>query len=294
MTTADRSHRLALRKGDTIAIVAGSGRLPIDLAEDLKTRNIPAFVVMLEGEADVSLSAYDHEVLALENFADFIPLLKRRGATHAVFAGGIGRRPRLLRLKPSLALLSMLTRIVVALAKGDDGLLRVIAGMVEASDVKVVGGHEIVPDLLAAEGVMTRVGPTVRDRADVAAAWRAARAIGALDIGQAAVAIGGRAIALEGIEGTEGLLDRTRELRSHGRIAGKTRGVLAKCAKPGQDVRLDLPAIGPATVVQAHAAGLAGIAVEAGRSLVLDFGRVVEEADRLGVFVVGLPSEKSP
>ena len=85
------------------------------------------------------------------------------------------------------------------------------------------------------------------------------------------MAIGGRAIALEGVEGTEGLLARIKDLRSHGRIAGKKRGVLVKCAKPGQEERLDLPAIGPQTVTAAHQAGLAGIAVEAGRSLVLDY-----------------------
>ena len=105
-----------------------------------------------------------------------------------------------------------------------------------------------MPDLLAGEGVMTRAKPTAADRKDLAAAFAAAKAIGALDIGQAAVAIGGRAIALEGVEGTDGLLARARALRSHGRLAGKKRGVIVKCAKPGQELRADLPAIGPQTV----------------------------------------------
>jgi DUF1009 family protein len=132
--------------------------------------------------------------------------------------------------------------------------------------------------------------PWKSDWRDIEAGRAAAKAIGALDIGQAAVAVGGRVIALEGIEGTGGLLDRAKELRSHGRIAGKTRGVLVKCSKPGQELRADLPSIGPQTVDAAHAAGLAGIAIEAGHSLILDGPTTIARANALGLFIVGLPA----
>jgi UDP-2,3-diacylglucosamine hydrolase len=102
-----------------------------------------------------------------------------------------------------------------------------------------------------------------------------------------AVAVGGRAIALEDIEGTDGLLQRAKALRSHGRLAGKTGGVLVKCVKPGQELRVDLPTIGPQTVTAAHAAGLSGIAVEAECSLVLEAAETVRRADALGLFVLG-------
>ena len=171
-------------------------------------------------------------------------------------------------------------------------MLRALAAAVEALGVKVVGAHQIAPDLLASEGPMTSTAPQKPDWRDIDAAAAAARAIGVLDIGQGAVAIGGRAIALEGVEGTDGMLERVRELRSHGRLAGKKRGVLVKCAKPGQELRMDLPSIGPDTVTMAHAAGLAGIGVEADRSLVLDMANVIGEADRLGLFVIGLPPER--
>ena len=105
---------------------------------------------------------------------------------------------------------------------------------------------------------------------------------------QAAVAVGGRAIALEGIEGTDGLLERVKALRGHGRIAGKKRGVLVKCAKPGQELRADLPTIGLATVEAAHEAGLAGIGIEAGRSFILDHDTTIARADALGLFILGL------
>jgi UDP-2,3-diacylglucosamine hydrolase len=294
MTTTEKPGQLQLQSGDRIAIVAGSGRLPVELAQNLAAHGHRPFVALVRGEASPELASYDHEDLTVENFAGLAPLLKRHGITHAVFAGGISRRPKLSALKPSMALLTLLPRALAALAKGDDGMLRALAAWIEALGVKVVGAHQIAPDLLASEGPMTSTAPQKSDWRDLDAAAEAARAIGALDIGQAAVAIGGRAIALEGVEGTDGLLERVRELRSHGRLAGKKRGVLVKCAKPGQELRMDLPSIGPGTVTAAHAAGLAGIGVEADRSLVLDQAGVIAEADRLGLFVVGLPRENSP
>lgn len=294
MTATERLGRLQLRSGDRIAIVAGSGRLPVDLAENLVAHGHKPFVVMMRGEASSNLASLEHEELTVENFADLAPLLKRRGVTHAVFAGGIARRPKLSALKPSLALIQLLPRALAALARGDDGVLRALAAVVESYGIKVVGAHQIAPDLLACEGQIAGVAPRKADWRDIEAAAEAARAIGKLDIGQAAVAIGGRAIALEGVEGTDGLLERVKELRSHGRLAGRERGALVKCAKPGQELRMDLPTIGPGTVTAAHAAGLAGIGVEAERSLVLDQAGVIAEADRLGLFVVGLPAEKRP
>ncbi|WP_353641515.1 UDP-2,3-diacylglucosamine diphosphatase LpxI [Mesorhizobium sp. WSM2239] len=296
MTRADAEPRNKLAAGDRVAVVAGSGRLPVTIAKSLAEAGHSPFVVMLAGEAgdDLALASFEHEWLALEEIGALLPLLKHRKITHVVLAGGVSRRPHWRQIRPTLALLRILPRILMALARGDDGLLRVIIGQIEAEGFKVIGAHEVVPDLLAPEGLMTRARPMKGDAADLDAALAAARAIGALDIGQAAVAIGGRVVALEGVEGTDGLLERVKELRHHGRIGGRKRGVLVKCAKPGQELRADLPGIGPATVDAAHAAGLAGIGVEAGHSLVLDFGETVKRADALGLFVVGLPAGGKP
>lgn len=291
-TRADSGLRIKLAAGDRVGIVAGHGRLPVNVAQGLAAAGHSPFIVHIEGETEsgTGLAAYDHEFLQLEDFAGLVPLLRRHHITHVVLAGGIERRPNWRAVRPRLSLLTLLPKAIAALAKGDDGLLRALVRGLEGYGFKVVGAHEIVPDLLAEEGPMTRTQPRKADWADLKAGLVAARAIGALDIGQAAVAIGGRAIALEGIEGTDQLLARVAGMRGHGRLAGKTGGVLVKCAKPGQELRADLPAIGPATVEGAYAAGLAGIGVEAGGSLVLDFGRMVERADELGLFVVGLAS----
>lgn len=289
MTPSERPGSIEFGPGDRVAIVAGGGQLPVAVAEALSAGGMKPFVVCVTGEASDALRAYEHADLTVENFAGLAPLLQRAGVTHAVFGGEITRRPRLSGIRPSFALLKILSRAIVALRKGDDGLLRALAETVESYGVKVVGAHQVAPDLLASAGQMSATAPRGADWRDIEAGAEAARAIGALDIGQAAVAIGGRAIALEDVEGTDGLLQRARILRSHGRLAGKRRGVLVKCSKPGQELRVDLPTIGPNTVIGAHSAGLAGIAVEAGHTLVLDFANVVAEADRLGLFVVGLP-----
>jgi DUF1009 family protein len=290
MKTETASAGLGLPPGARVGIIAGGGSLPVEVAAGSAGQGYPPFIVLMEGEADrlPELCGYEHETLALEAIGALVPLLKRHRITHLVLAGEIKRRPRLTRLRPSFSLLAVIPVVVMALARGDDGLLKVVARGLEARGIKVVGAHEIVPTLAAAEGVLTKAAPRDSDRRDIEAGLAAAKAIGALDIGQAAIAVGGRVIALEGIEGTAGLLDRAKLLRGHGRIAGKTRGVLVKCAKPGQELRADLPSIGPQTVESAHAAGLVGIAVEAGRSLILEGPATLARANELGLFIVGL------
>ncbi|WP_217574901.1 LpxI family protein [Mesorhizobium sp. GbtcB19] len=283
---------LSLAPGAKVGIVAGGGSLPVEVADGLVKHGFVPFIIIAEGEVDreADFAVYDREKLALEDIGLLLPLLKRRGITHLVLAGEIKRRPRLSKIKPTFGLLAIIPLVVRALRRGDDGLLKVLTRGLETRGIKVVGAHEVVPELTASEGVLTATEPNQSDWRDIEAARKAANAIGALDIGQAAIAIGGRAVALEGIEGTAGLLDRTRELRGHGRLAGKARGVLVKCAKPGQELRADLPSIGPQTVEAAHAAGLAGIAVEAGRSLILEGPVTLARANALGLFIVGLPA----
>ncbi|WP_245420348.1 MULTISPECIES: UDP-2,3-diacylglucosamine diphosphatase LpxI [unclassified Mesorhizobium] len=282
----------ALAPGSRVGIIAGGGSLPVEVAEGLASQGHSPFVILAEGEVDreADFAVYEQATLALEDIGSLLPVLRRQGISHLVLAGEIRRRPRLTRLRPTPGLLAMIPTVIMGLSRGDDGLLKVLTRWLERRGITVVGAHEIVPELAASQGTLTTAGPRQSDWRDIEAGRAAAKAIGALDVGQAAIAIGGRAIALEGIEGTNGLLERTRELRGHGRLAGKTRGVLVKCAKPGQELRADLPSIGPQTVEAAHAAGLAGIAVEAGRSLILEGPATLARANALGLFIVGLPA----
>lgn len=288
--TASKTLPIMLGASDRVAIIAGSGRLPVNVAEHLEAYGHRPYLMIVRDEVPrgSTLHAFNHEEIGLGDFPGLLVRLKRRRITHVVLAGGISRRPAWNEIRPSLALLRYLPKAIAALAHGDDGLLRSLIREIEKGGVTVVGAHEIVPDLLAPLGPITRSKPLKRDQRDLDAAYRAARVIGALDIGQGAIAIGGRVIAMEGVEGTDGLLERTKALRGHGRLSGKTRGVLVKCAKPNQELRADLPAIGVSTVEAAHAAGLAGIGVEADHAIVLDAGEVIKRADALGLFVVGL------
>ena len=290
MTRADPTgSALELAPGSRVGIIAGGGSLPVEVAEGLVRQGHSPFIILAEGEVDreADFAAYEQSTLALEDIGRLLPLLKRQGISHLVLAGEIRRRPQLTKIRPTPSLLAIVPSVIMALARGDDGLLKVLTRGMEKRGITVVGAHEIIPELAAGEGTLTTARPRQSDWHDIEAGRVAAKAIGALDIGQAAIAVGGRVIALEGIEGTNGLLERTRELRGHGRLAGKTRGVLVKCAKPGQELRADLPSIGPA-----HAAGLAGIAVEAGRSLILEGPETLSRANALVLFIVGLAAKE--
>ncbi|MEZ5811462.1 MAG: UDP-2,3-diacylglucosamine diphosphatase LpxI [Rhizobiaceae bacterium] len=285
---------VTLPQGSVVALIAGGGSLPAEIAGRFAEAGQPYVVLAIEGEADDGDRFASHPVdpIALEDAGSLIARLKRRSATHVLMAGTVRRRPRLRDVRWNTGLFKVALDIAWALAHGDDRLLRAVIDHIEKHGIKVISVQDVLPDLLAAEGVVAGRKPGKRDMADIEAARTAVEAIGALDIGQAAIAVGGRVIALEGIEGTEGLLARTAELRHHGRLAGAAGGVLVKCAKPGQDLRADLPSIGPATIDAVAGAGLAGIAVEAGRSLILEREETIRRADDKGIFVFGLEARE--
>jgi DUF1009 family protein len=296
MTAARPNKRplAGLTSADRLAIIAGGGRLPSEIARHVLRNDINAIILAVAGEAGrdegfEGLPRFEHE---LEELADLAAILKRHGVTHVVMAGSISRRPRLADIRWRLGLIRMVPAMVRAAARGDDAVLRFVVGLVEGAGIRVLGAHELLPELLVGPGCLTPKRPTAGDRADIAAAFAAAKAIGALDIGQAAVAIGGRAIALEGIEGTDGLLARTAQLRHHGRLAQAVGGVLAKCAKPGQELRTDLPTIGPETVRAAAVAGLSGIVLEAERTQIVDQVETLRLAAEDGIFILGVDADK--
>lgn len=291
MRTTDLHSALSDASRGRIGVIAGGGALAPAVVKTLLRNNIVPFVIVIAGEAEdpSAFAGADCAVMQLEEFGLLVPRLKSAGVTRLVMAGSIMRRPRLRSIRWAMSTLKLIPRVVVGITRGDDGVLRGVVDILESNGIAVVGSHEIVPDLLAPLGNLTDAKPTPQDLRDLHAASEAAIAIGRLDIGQGAISIGGRAVALEGIEGTDGLLERTAGLRGHGRLAGKTRGVLVKRCKPQQELRTDLPAIGPETVTQAHAAGLAGIGVDTGRSFILDFDETIARANQLGLFIVGLP-----
>jgi UDP-2,3-diacylglucosamine hydrolase len=198
-------------------------------------------------------------------------------------------RPDFGALIPDLRGLSVLPGAIAAARKGDDALLRLMLGEFEKEGFAVEGATEVMEDLSLGSGPLGRVTPKDEDMSDVHRALEVARAIGRLDVGQGAVVCRGLVLAVEAQEGTDAMLSRVADLPAalRGR-PGDCAGVLAKAPKPIQETRIDLPTIGPATVHAAARAGLAGIVGEAGHLLVLDREAVVEIADELGVFILGV------
>ncbi|WP_411035463.1 LpxI family protein [Shinella sp. BYT-45] len=279
---------------DRLAIIAGGGMLPRYVADAARARGENPYVLALSNESGEDWSGYDHETISIGNHAAIGAAFRRHGIGRAVLTGWVRRRPEWRDIRaPFKALLAVPSVVRTLLKGGDDAVLKMVIRLIEAEGVRVVGAHEIVPDLLGSEGPLGRNAPDAAAEADIAAAAAAALALGRLDVGQGAVAVGGRVVALEGAEGTDAMLERVAQLRAAGRISGRRRGVLVKLCKPGQDLRADLPSIGVETLRRAKAAGLAGIAVEAGRSLVLERDAIVAEADAHGLFVTGILPERT-
>ena len=266
--------------------MAGNGQLPIVVADSLRKQGSDPLIVAIRGEAEPELYAGDHAEISIVELGGLVKILKAEGISNVVLAGGIRRRPEFRHaLRPGNGNFKALYRFLRAFRLGDDGLLRAVVTTIESYGFHVVGAHEIVPDLLApAPGILTRKRPDQDSVQNMQAARKAAMTIGALDVGQGAVAVGGRVIALEGVEGTDAMLQRVAELRRAQRIHRKG-GVLVKCAKPQQEVRADLPAIGISTVENAVKAGLKGIGIESGRTLILGYEETIRAADAADLFI---------
>ncbi len=279
----------APRPKGRLAIIAGGGALPHHVAEAARQHGEDPFIIALAGEAGDAWSDYERTTLGIGNFREISATFREKRIDRVVLSGGVRRRPEWRDIRPTLRTLSRVPAVLrTLLSGGDDAVLKMAIELIEASGARVIGVQEILPDLLAEVGPLGSVLPGAADEADMRAATAAANALGALDVGQGAVAIGGRVVALEGPEGTDSMLARVAELRRQGRISPRRRGVLVKLCKPQQDLRADLPSIGPSTVKGAVAAGLAGIAVEAGRALVLERGETMAAAEQAGIFITGL------
>jgi UDP-2,3-diacylglucosamine hydrolase len=265
-----------------LGIFAGGGELPLRIIEACRAAERGVFVLAFEGAADPAVvSGVPHAWVRLGAAGEALRLLREQRVEEIVFAGGV-KRPSLLSLRPDWRAAKFFARVGYR-ALGDDGLLTAVIREFEGEGFRVVGADTILGSALAPTGRLGRHAPDAQAEDDIALGFRIVRALGALDIGQAAVVQQGLVLGVEAIEGTDALIARCADLRREG-----PGGVLVKASKPGQERRADLPTIGRRTVEGAAAAGLRGIAVEAGASLIIDRAAVVAAADRAGVFVVGV------
>ena len=273
----------------TLGLIAGGGELPRAVAEAARAAGRAVFVVPLVGSVTEEwVTQFPHEFLSPGEPGRIIKALTGAGAGEVLLAGKVDR-PKFSELKLDAKGMLLLPKAIAAAKQGDDALLRFIVGICEDAGLKAISVAEAAPALVAYEGALGRVAPDAEHSADIVQAFKIEHALGALDVGQAAVVCEGLALAVEAAEGTDAMLARIATLRESLRgSAAKKRGVLVKALKPLQDAKTDMPVVGVQTVRNAAAVFLAGVAVEAGAALILDKVAVAAEADRLGLFVIGL------
>jgi UDP-2,3-diacylglucosamine hydrolase len=279
----------ALEISAPIGLIAGGGVLPFAVADSLAARGGRPVVFALKGACDpVPLQRFRHYWISVGQIGRATKLFRAENCRDLVFIGALAR-PALSEIRLDWGTLRVIGRVWAAFRGGDDHLLTGIGRILEQDGFRMVGIKDIAPELLMSEGCPTRITPDASAAADIARGREALHALSPLDIGQAAVVIDGDVVGVEDVAGTDALLARVARLRREKRVAATAaRGVLVKAPKSGQDLRFDLPTIGPRTIKGAVEARLAGVAAIAGNTIVAEPQAMIEAADAAGLFVTGL------
>lgn len=274
-----------------IAIIAGAGSLPHLVAKNCRDKGQAVVVAILPGVEASWCRDFVSFSIEFERLGVLFDTFKGHHCYDVVFAGAI-TRPRFHPEKFDKKTLALAPKLLASLGQGDDQTLRVIGEIFTDEGFTIRGAHEIAPDLLATSGRLGRHAPCKEDMADIERATEIAQALGAVDTGQAVVVAAGLCLGIETLQGTDAMLrfvaDTDPALRGKSNIA---KGVLVKIPKPGQELRMDMPAIGPDTIINAAKAGLAGVAVMAKSSLLLDRKKTVALADEKGLFLFGMQAD---
>ena len=277
-----------------IGILAGGRSLPMELAQSLRQRGASVHIVAIEGEASEALSGPDTTWVNWGQIGKIIASFKNAGCRQVAIAGSV-RRPDLSTIRPDLGFFRALPTVLRLLRiGGDDAILRGVIAYFETFGLEVVGVNQLAPELLVGAGRFAGPDDQDVDLDSVRIGFEVLRALAPFDVGQAVVVTDGSVEAIEGAEGTDRMLDRLIALR-HERMRDRQdvgQGVLVKAPKPGQELRVDMPAIGPETVRKIAGGDLSGIAVGAGRVLAVERSRLLELARAHRVSVVGVDSEQ--
>ncbi len=268
---------------ERLGLIAGNGRFPLLFAESARAEGYEVIAVAHQGETPAELEGLVQSItwIKVGELEKMIHAFQAGGVRRAVMAGGIRKAALFENFAPDARAVAFLSRLPQL---GDDAILRGVAGELEAEGIAIVDSTVFLGRLLAPEGVLTRAAPSEVSRQDIRRGIRVAQAIGRWDIGQSVVVKGGVVLAVEAIEGTDAAIRR-------GGALGRTDIVVVKMSKPGQDLRFDVPAIGPRTIAVCREAGVSVLAVEAGRTLLLEREELLRCADEAGIAVVGVAAE---
>jgi len=273
-----------------LGIIAGRGPLPCVLAGSAAARGLPLHIVAIRGEARDEIERFPHTWIKWGEIGKMFAALDQNGCVDLVIIGGVDR-PDFANVRFDLGAIRTLPFLLSLGKGGDDHVLSRIVRFFEERGYRVHGAGDVAPEITAGIGKLGDKAPSAEDRADIDMAFDVVRALGRFDVGQAAVVAKGHVLAVEAAEGTDAMLARCAELREAGRAGrGGRAGVLVKAPKPGQEERVDMPTIGPETVANAAAAGLAGIAV-AGQVLMAERAATIAAANHHGLFLLGVSAE---
>jgi DUF1009 family protein len=268
-----------------LGILAASGSLPIAVCEAAQAKGIDVFAVAIRGQASTDIARFPHRWLRLGEVGGMLNALRDANCQQIVIVGAL-KRPDLWRVGMDFGFIWHLPTILSLTRGGDDTVLKRVVRFFEGQGFTVRGAHEIAPSLLAPCGPCGAHRPKDEHEADIAHGLSLLEALGPFDVGQSVVVARGHVLAIEAAEGTDEMLKRCGSLHQWGR-QGRA-GVLIKAPKIGQELRVDMPVIGPRTVENAAAAGLAGIAVMSGQVMIADQAEMISVADRNEIFVTGI------
>ncbi|MCX7338490.1 MAG: UDP-2,3-diacylglucosamine diphosphatase LpxI [Alphaproteobacteria bacterium] len=263
-----------------LALIAGGGDLPKEIMRACCQQGIPLFVIGFEGQTDLGID--NGATFPLGAIGKVVEALKNNAIEKIVFAGHF-RRPSWSEMQLDWLGAKWLKTLGWRAFKGDDDLLTGILDLLQKEGFAIVKPSDILQNLMAPTGVLTHMSPTESDRLDIQRGVDVLAALSPVDVGQAVIVQQGLVLGIEGVEGTAELIKRCGILK---RAGGG--GVLVKLAKVQQNQSIDLPTIGMQTVQSIQAAGLRGIAISATSTQIIDQGAVVECANALGVFIVGI------
>jgi hypothetical protein len=276
-----------------LGIIAGSGSMPISVAKAAEAAGRPIHVIALHDTAHKDIEAFPHTWVKLGEVGRVLKILKNNDCKQLVIVGGI-RRPDFSTIKFDMGVFANLPAILNLTVGGDNSVLTAIVSFFDKKGFEVVGAHEVASELLVESGLLGQHRPSKKDLKDIEIGLNVVTALGALDVGQCAVVASQYVLAVEAAEGTDQMLVRCKDLRQWGvEKKNKRSGVLIKCAKPGQERRIDLPTVGPQTVRGAIEAGLAGMALAANNVLMIDREEMIQLADEAGIFIIGVEASPS-
>jgi DUF1009 family protein len=279
----------AAARQDSVAIICGGGSFPGAVAEAVVRRGRRPVMLAVKGWADAAIvERYTHHWIAIGQLGRVLRLARAEHCREVLFIGTL-LRPPIRQIRLDWQTIRVMPRVIRSFRGGDNQLLSYMASLAEDAGLRVIGVDDVAPEILVPDGVIGGRQPSDRDRSDIARALALIAALGPFDVGQAAVVADNNVLAVEAAEGTDNLLLRIADLRRQRRVTTPAGvGVLVKAPKPGQDRRFDLPSIGPRTMENVARAGLAGIAVTAGSTIIAEAAQAIAAADREKIFLVGV------